>query len=85
MSRLYLGVCAIGGTMTTAQLQQEISSLIPVLPEPKLTVVFDFIRFLVEREPQAAWLNAQSQSRAYQEWVGPDNDIYDEVFADVAR
>jgi hypothetical protein len=27
----------------------------------------------------------QSQSRAYQEWVGPDNDIYDEVFADVAR
>ena len=27
-------------------------------------------------------MNAQSQSAAYQEWVGGDNDIYDEVFAD---
>ncbi len=71
--------------MTVAQLQQEITSLIPMLPEPKLTIVFDLVRSLVEREPQTAWLNAQSQSRAYQEWVGPNNDIYDEVFADVAR
>ena len=71
--------------MTTAQLQQEIASLIPILHEPKLAVVFDFVRFLVEHESQTAWLNAQSQSLAYQQWVGPDNDIYDEVFADVAR
>jgi len=71
--------------MTTAQLQQEITSLIPMLPDPKLAAVFDFVRFLVEREPQIAWLNAQSQSRAYQEWIGPDNDIYDEVFADATR
>jgi len=27
-------------------------------------------------------LPAQSQSAAYQEWVGSDNDVYDEVFAD---
>jgi hypothetical protein len=26
-------------------------------------------------------MNAQSQSTAYQEWVGEDNDIYDEAFA----
>jgi hypothetical protein len=71
--------------MTTAQLQQEIASLISMLPEPKLTAVFEFVRFLVEREPQTVWLNAQSQSHAYQEWVGPDNDIYDQVFADVTR
>jgi hypothetical protein len=71
--------------MTVAQLQQEITSLIPMLPEPELTVVFDFVRSLVEREPQTAWLNAQKQSRAYQEWVGSDNDIYDQVFADAAR
>lgn len=71
--------------MTAARLQQEITSLIPMLPEPKLTIVFDLVRSLVEREPQTAWLNAQSQSRAYQEWIGPDNDIYDEVFADVTR
>jgi len=50
-----------------------------------LAVLFDFVRFLVEREPQSAWHNAQGQSAAYQEWVGSGNDIYDQVFADVAR
>ncbi len=71
--------------MTVAQLQQKITSLLPVLPESKLATVFEFVRFLVEREPQTAWLSAQSQSRAYQDWLGPENDIYDQVFADVAR
>ena len=47
--------------------------------------VSEFVRFLIEHEPQTTWFNAQSQSHAYQEWVGPDNDIYDQVFADVAR
>jgi len=71
--------------MTVAQLQQEITSMLPNLPEPKLAAVSEFVRFLIERETQTTWFNAQSQSRAYQEWVGPDNDIYDQVFADVAR
>jgi hypothetical protein len=71
--------------MTTVQLRKEITSMIRVLPEPKLVVVFDFIQFLAERDQQAAWLNAQSQSALYKEWVGSDNDIYDEVFADAAR
>jgi hypothetical protein len=71
--------------MTVAQLQQEITALLPNLPELKLAAVSEFVRFLVACEPQTAWLNAQSQSRTYQEWVGPDNDIYDQVFADVAR
>ena len=39
------------------------------------------MQFLAERDLQAAWLSAQSQSAAYQEWVSSDNDIYDEVFA----
>jgi len=30
---------------------------------------------------QMAWLNAQIQSASFQEWLGSDNDIYDEVFA----
>jgi hypothetical protein len=68
--------------MIAVQLKREITSLLDVLPEPKLTVVFDFVQFLAERDLQAAWLNAQSQSAAYQEWVGSDNDIYDEVFDD---
>ena len=39
-------------------------------------------QYLVERGLQAAWISAQSQSAACQEWIGSDNDIYDEVFAD---
>ncbi len=68
--------------MIAVQLKREITSLLDALPEPKLTVVFDFVQFLAERDLQAAWISAQSQSAAYQEWVGSDNDIYDEVFAD---
>jgi len=68
--------------MTAVQLTREIMSLLDALPEPRLAVVFDFVQFLVERDLQAAWLSAQSQSAAYQEWVGSDNDVYDEVFAD---
>jgi hypothetical protein len=41
------------------------------------------VHFLAERESQTAWMNAQSQATVYQEWVGSDNDIYDEVFGDV--
>jgi hypothetical protein len=40
------------------------------------------LQFLAERELQMARLNAQSQSAAYRQWLGSDNDIYDEVFAD---
>jgi hypothetical protein len=68
--------------MITVPLKRQITSLLDALPEPKLVVVFDFVQFLVERDLQAAWINAQSQSAAYQEWIGSDNDIYDEVFAD---
>jgi len=56
--------------------------LLDTLPEPELAVVFDLVQFLTERDLQAAWISAQSQSAAYQEWVGSDNDIYDAVFAD---
>jgi len=71
-----------GKTMTTVQLKRKITSLLDALPEPNLAVIFDFVQFLAERDLQAAWISAQSQSVAYQEWVGSDNDIYDEVFAD---
>lgn len=68
--------------MTAVQLTRKITSLLNTLPEPKLAVVFDLVQFLAERDLQAAWISAQSQSTAYQEWIGSDNDIYDEVFAD---
>jgi hypothetical protein len=69
--------------MTAVQLKREITSLLDVLPEPKLAVIFDFVQFLAERDLQAAWISAQSQSSAYQEWGGSDNYIYDEVLDDV--
>ncbi len=68
--------------MTAVQMKDEISSLLDVLPEPKLAVVFDFVQFLAEREVHVDWISAQSQSAAYQEWVGNGNDVYDELFAD---
>jgi len=68
--------------MIAVQLKRQITSLLDTLPEPKLAVVFDLVQFLTERDLQAAWMSAQSQSAAYQEWIGSNNDIYDEVFAD---
>jgi len=67
--------------MSATQLKYQITSFLDILPEPKLAAVFDFMQFLAERESQAVWMSAQSQSAAYQEWIGSDNDIYDEVFA----
>lgn len=67
----------------TTRLRHEIMSLLDILPESRLAVVFDLVHFLTERESQIAWMNAQSQATAYQEWVGSNNDIYDEVFGDV--
>jgi len=64
--------------MTAVQLTREITSLLDTLPEPKLAVVFDLVQFLAERDLQAAWISAQSQSTTYQEWIGSDNDIYDD-------
>jgi hypothetical protein len=66
----------------TTRLRHEIMSLLDVLPESKLAVVFDLVHFLAERESQTAWMNAQSQATVYQEWVGSDNDIYNDCLKD---
>jgi len=67
----------------TVELKHQVVSLLDTLSEAKLAVIFDFVQFLAEQGQEVDWMNAQSQSAAYQEWVGSDNDIYDEVFADV--
>jgi hypothetical protein len=67
---------------TVVELKRQVASLLDTLPETKLAVVFDFVRFLTEQEQQLDWLNIQSQSVTYQEWIGNDNDIYDEIFAE---
>lgn len=71
--------------MTAVQIRQEIVTLVQRLPDSKLPDVFDFVRDLVDDVCQASWFEAQSHSQAYLDWVGAENDIYDEVFTDVAR
>ncbi|MBI5650254.1 MAG: hypothetical protein HZC40_07400 [Chloroflexi bacterium] len=68
--------------MIATQTKHQLVTLIDALPEPKLAVVLDLVQYLLERDLQAGWMNAQTQSTVYREWVGSDNDIYDEVFAD---
>lgn len=68
---------------TAVDLKRQVVFLLDRLPETKLAVIVDFVQFLAEQEQQLDWINAQKESAAYQEWVSPDNDIYDEVFADV--
>ncbi|MEW5985572.1 MAG: hypothetical protein AB1791_02965 [Chloroflexota bacterium] len=69
--------------MTQLEMKQEITRLVDTLPEPKLALIFDFLHFLSERETATDWLWMESQSAAYQEWVGEENDVYDRVFANL--
>ncbi len=70
--------------MSANELKEIIFTVLDTLPEDKLVLVSDFVQFLAERELQASWINAQSQSKAYQEWVSDENDVYDKLFADLA-
>ena len=69
--------------MTIVEMKEKISELVDTLPEMKLAVLLDFLEFIYERETASDLLLMQMQSGAYQEWVGEENDIYDQVFADV--
>ena len=65
-------------------LKDRIADLLDRLPDTKVEAVLDFVEFLAERETPGEWFHASSQSSAYREWVSAENDVYDEVFADVA-
>ena len=70
--------------MTLLEMKQQIHTLVDSLPEIKLALVFDFLQFVTQREAVAELLWMQMQSDAYREWLGEDNDIYDQVFANVS-
>jgi hypothetical protein len=61
--------------------KERVHAIIEALPDDELMTLFDFAQYLADREAHGSLLQAQMQSSAYQEWVGEDNDIYDEVFA----
>ncbi len=69
--------------MTSTEIKHELVDMLATLPEAKLMVVYDFVQFLAERGAQTEWMTSQQSSAAYREWVSAENDIYDQVFADV--
>ena len=70
--------------MAEAILKDRIVDLLDRLPDTKAEAVLDFVEFLAERETAGDWFHASNQTSAYREWLSAENDVYDEVFADVA-
>ena len=68
--------------MQQVQFQQQINDIMKELPETKLAELIDFASYLLRKEETEELLCMQTSSNAYQEWLLPDNDIYDELFQD---
>ncbi len=62
-----------------SNIRQEILNLIGQLSDEQLAVLLPLIISLQENQ-DSVFSNETSQ--AYQDWVGAENDIYDEIFAD---
>lgn len=68
--------------MQVLEAKQKLEEIISVLPESKLKEVIDFASYLRDREESEELLRMQMSSKAYVDWLSPENDIYDEVFKD---
>ncbi|MBI2304575.1 MAG: hypothetical protein HYU86_07515 [Chloroflexi bacterium] len=68
--------------MSASAIKQQLAEVIDTLPENELEVVLDFATYLKDRGQAEDFLKMQMNSNAYQDWVGQENDIYDEVFGD---
>ena len=66
--------------MQVLEAKQKLEEIISVLPESKLKEVIDFASYLRDKEEAEEVLKMQMSSKAYRDWLGPKNDIYDEVF-----
>ena len=60
-------------------IRQELLSLIEQLNDEQLSALQDLALSFKSGEKS---VNPTVESQAYQDWVSPKNDIYDEVFAD---
>ncbi|MBN3879259.1 MAG: hypothetical protein V7K90_29050 [Nostoc sp.] len=60
-------------------IRQELLSLIEQLNDEQLSALLDLALSFKNGEKS---VNPAVESQAYQDWVSPENDIYDEVFAD---
>ena len=68
--------------MHALEAKQKLEEIISVLPESKLKEVIDFACYLRDRDEAEALLGMQMSSKAYLDWLSPENNIYDEVFKD---
>ncbi|MEK7845969.1 MAG: hypothetical protein AAB257_03295 [Nitrospinota bacterium] len=60
--------------------KQKLEEIIGRLSDSKLKEVIDFASYLRNREKADELFRMEMNSKAYQDWLNPENDIYDEVF-----
>ena len=68
--------------MQALEAKQKLEEIISLLPESKLKEVIDFACYLRDRDEAEDLLRMQMRSKAYLDWLSPENNIYDEVFKD---
>ena len=66
--------------MQVLETKQKLEEVISALPENKLKAIIDFACYLRDRDEVEELLRMQRSSKAYLDWLSPENDIYDEVF-----
>ena len=59
--------------------KQKLMDAIAQLSDTKISQLLEFALSLNAQDPNSESLPS---SRAYQDWVGSENDVYDELFAD---
>jgi hypothetical protein len=60
-------------------LRQDVLHLIEQMSDEQLALLLPLILSVRERDAEVV---SSEASTAYQDWVGTDNDIYDEIFVD---
>lgn len=68
--------------MNTAEIKQHLVEIIDSIPENKLEALLDFASYLKEKGQAEDFLAMERGSKAYQDWLSSENDIYDQVFKD---
>ena len=68
--------------MNKLELKKKVEEVISELSDDKLQSVIDFAVYLRNKEHSEELFKTQVMSKAYQEWLDPQEDIYDEIFSD---
>lgn len=68
--------------MQVSESRQKLEEIISQFPEHKLKEILNFAIYLKSIKNSEERLRMQMNSKAYSEWLSPENDIYDEVFKD---